>query len=697
MRAGSLRRVAAVLAALVACGLLGAARARADTAFIQSVSSSSLPAAAETSESSWQFDQTACGSGGQCVVVGYDLQKASTTLHAMLMPISNGVAGPAVDVPLPANANAAETSELISVGCEGSGSCTAVGYYTLKSGPEAAMITQITDGVPATAIQVTLPANAENVNAGDLQGVSCPTAGGTCAAVGFYRTGPSSYEAMVVAINGGVAATGVAVPLPANANPTTPQAELYSVACQTSGGCTAVGQYATPNGDDVPMAVAISGGAPATAVQGPVPSAHNDTPQGTEEWLACPASGTCQALGQYQDSSNQEQLMVTPVSGGTFGTPTLVTLPNLLAPDDIQNGAISCSSASLCVDSGYYETNSSQYLDFLITITPSGATVAVVPPPAGADLSTVGLSGFYGVGCVVNGTCLSAGWFGLGTSQQQGMHVQTSASGVAGAASETPAPSAANTTAPNVTLDGVGCSTTGSCVEVGTDLDGAGRYEPFAVSEQAPLALSNPGLAAGKVGSAYQAQLSAAGAWGSYSWSISSGSLPAGLSLNAQTGVLSGTPTAAGTASFTVEATGTGSPLQTATLPLSLTIAALPPRLKLLSASTAVSGNRLKVKLACANSACKGSVKLERTVVVTVKKGKKRVRKHRTVVLGTASYSLAAAHTKTLELKLNGKGRRALVAAKRHRLRVTLVATVTGGKRVTRSETIHAVAKKKKK
>jgi hypothetical protein len=277
------------------------------------------------------------------------------------------------------------------------------------------------------------------------------------------------------------------------------------------------------------------------------------------------------------------------------------------------------------------------------------------------------------------------------------MHAQTSAAGVTGSASETPAPPGANTAAPNVILDGAGCSTAGSCVEVGTDLDSSGGYEPFAVSEQAPLALTVPSLTAGKVGSAYQAQFAATGAWGSYTWSVSSGTLPAGLRLDPQTGLLSGTPTAAGTANFTIEATGTGSPAQTATQPLSLTIAALPPRLKLLSESGAVTRNRLKVKLACAQSPCKGTVKVERTVVVTVKKGKKRRREHRIVVLGTASYALGAAATATLELKLNGKGRRALAAAKRHRLRVTLAATVTGGTQVTRSETIHTVAKKKKK
>ncbi|MGB8885890.1 MAG: Ig domain-containing protein [Candidatus Korobacteraceae bacterium] len=54
----------------------------------------------------------------------------------------------------------------------------------------------------------------------------------------------------------------------------------------------------------------------------------------------------------------------------------------------------------------------------------------------------------------------------------------------------------------------------------------------------------------------YTASLSASGGQAPYTWSIVSGTLPAGLTLNASTGVISGTPMAAGPpAGFTVQAT----------------------------------------------------------------------------------------------------------------------------------------------
>jgi len=59
-------------------------------------------------------------------------------------------------------------------------------------------------------------------------------------------------------------------------------------------------------------------------------------------------------------------------------------------------------------------------------------------------------------------------------------------------------------------------------------------------------AITRDVLASGTVGTAYSATLSAAGGTAPYTWSIARGTLPAGLTLNAATGVVSGTPTAPG-------------------------------------------------------------------------------------------------------------------------------------------------------
>ena len=76
----------------------------------------------------------------------------------------------------------------------------------------------------------------------------------------------------------------------------------------------------------------------------------------------------------------------------------------------------------------------------------------------------------------------------------------------------------------------------------------------------------------GKVGEAYSQTLTATGT-APITWSIDGG-LPAGLSLNADTGEISGTPTAEGTATFTVKATNSAG---SNTKELSITIAKAAP------------------------------------------------------------------------------------------------------------------------
>jgi len=68
------------------------------------------------------------------------------------------------------------------------------------------------------------------------------------------------------------------------------------------------------------------------------------------------------------------------------------------------------------------------------------------------------------------------------------------------------------------------------------------------------LAVNPASLPAGTQGVAYNQTVTATGGAAPYTFSVSSGSLPAGLSLNSGTGAITGTPTGSGASSFTVQA-----------------------------------------------------------------------------------------------------------------------------------------------
>ncbi len=82
----------------------------------------------------------------------------------------------------------------------------------------------------------------------------------------------------------------------------------------------------------------------------------------------------------------------------------------------------------------------------------------------------------------------------------------------------------------------------------------------YVQSAPSPLSITTTSLPDGFVGQLYMTTLVAAGGTGTgYRWSIQSGSLPAGLGGNGQTGVISGTPTQGGIGSnFTVGVTDSG-------------------------------------------------------------------------------------------------------------------------------------------
>jgi len=103
--------------------------------------------------------------------------------------------------------------------------------------------------------------------------------------------------------------------------------------------------------------------------------------------------------------------------------------------------------------------------------------------------------------------------------------------------------------------------------------------QPLSIAVNLPPApaITTLSLPADVEGTAYNQAVVATGGLAPLAYSVSVGSLPAGLSLNSSTGAISGTPTGPnGTASFTVKVTDKSNPVQSASQALSIAVN-LPP------------------------------------------------------------------------------------------------------------------------
>jgi hypothetical protein len=101
-----------------------------------------------------------------------------------------------------------------------------------------------------------------------------------------------------------------------------------------------------------------------------------------------------------------------------------------------------------------------------------------------------------------------------------------------------------------------------------TDKSGTKGTVKCSITVAGSVTLACAANSAGKVGVWFKAQMTASGGVGPYTYSVATGTLPAGLSLDTSTGVISGNPTAIG--SFTVKVTDSKGNVATATCPITI-------------------------------------------------------------------------------------------------------------------------------
>lgn len=184
-----------------------------------------LPATGVQSES---LSSVACPSSESCVAVGS--YRTGGQSQGLLEDLADG-AWAVTQAPLPSDANSTDNASLNSVTCSSAKSCQAVGIYNEPVDPDWG------EGVIDTLDNGSWTAAASE-NSADFNAASC--AGTNCAAAGYYAAETGGL--IDTASNGGWTPTEPS--LPTNASTTnSPEANLTSVSCDTSGFCAAVGWY----------------------------------------------------------------------------------------------------------------------------------------------------------------------------------------------------------------------------------------------------------------------------------------------------------------------------------------------------------------------------------------------------------------------------------------------------------------------
>jgi hypothetical protein len=286
------------------------------------------------------FYDVACSSATSCVATGTDFINGFPTRTAVVVPITDAIAGPPQHVP--------DIWVLSHVSCPSATSCFATG---LAPGLQGVLV-PITNGV-AGPTQVV--AGADYLNA-----IACPGPS-TCVAVGGLAfAGSGSVGGFVVAITNGTA--GPAQLIASNVS-------LDSIACTDASHCVAVG-YEDGAGSGVFVAIEDGVASPYQAVTG----------TGFFGDVAC--STSCVAVGS--DSSFNFAALV-PISGGVPGSAQYVGGASVLW--EIACGAGGCMAVGDHFDADDFLDSVGGFLAIRAAATPAISTLASPSVPAGGLIS----------------------------------------------------------------------------------------------------------------------------------------------------------------------------------------------------------------------------------------------------------------------------------------------------------------------
>ena len=305
-----------------------------------------IPADVSWGSSGVTLGGVTCSSTASCVIFGQDYTYSVDPAQTRLFfdTLSNGT-WTAADAPLPANASVSLYDEdiLKSISCPAAGNCVAVGQYAYAPNEIAGLIDTLSNG-SWTATEAPQPPSTAANQQNALVSVSCPTTA-FCVAVGSYPvTGPDLSEPDIETLSGGTWVESEA-PVPANVSSSSQVIgnQLDSVTCPATGSCEAVGNYTlASNSEPGPLLDTLANGT-WTPLEGPLPGSGK---YGSLADVSCPTMASCVAVGEY----------VIPANTGNSAAPLIETFGSgwtaTSGPGGLYLSHVSCPASGTCVANG---------------------------------------------------------------------------------------------------------------------------------------------------------------------------------------------------------------------------------------------------------------------------------------------------------------------------------------------------------
>jgi hypothetical protein len=305
--------------------------------------------------------------------------------------------------------------------------------------------------------------------------ISCPAAG-SCVAAGYLASAANEDIAVVAGDSSGTW-TSTEPPIPSPVY-TQPDELIYAVSCGSATSCVAVGQYKDSSSDQQGLLLSDSSGT-WSAAKAPLPANALTSNQGVIlRAVSCVSAGNCAAAGSYFISGANGQVLLTE-SSGTWSAAQAPLGPSGTANSDSVT-AISCPSANNCAAVGTY-TDSAGTEGLLLTESSGTWSAAKAPLPASAPSSgrSVTISSIF---CDAVGNCAAVGTYKDTTGQTQGL-LLTDSSGTWASGTEAPLPANAASSGQAVSLTSVSCPVVLQCVAGGYFLDSNGVHDALLLSQ----------------------------------------------------------------------------------------------------------------------------------------------------------------------------------------------------------------------